>query len=294
MNAVHSLTPESTKKTVHEAVFGRVFGVFFNQNQQEIFTDIVVRRALDAALDKESLVSTLLSGYGTPLSGPLPPEVVSKNEEPREKAREDYVNEARLILESNGWERGEDGIYILELKKETKRLSFSVTTGNVSELKQASEEVVNTWKELGAEVELKFFDQNDLNLQVIRPRKYDALLFGLVIGRELDLFAFWHASQRNDPGLNIALYANISTDRLLEEAREEENQKLRREKAEEAADEISEEYASVFLYAPHFLYITENELRGVSLGTISTPSDRFSDVSSWYLKTEKVWPIFAY
>jgi hypothetical protein len=55
---------------------------------------------------------------------------------------------------------------------------------------------------------IQIYDQGDLSQNVIRPRKYDALLFGEVVGRELDLFAFWDSSQRNDPGLNIAMYAN--------------------------------------------------------------------------------------
>lgn len=295
IEAAHSIIPDNTRGGVlREAVFGRVFGIFFNQNQQELFTDIVVRRALNEAVDKDELVSTILSGYGTPLSEPLPPESVSREASLEATDRETHIENARTVLENNGWKKGEDGIYMLETKDATKRLSFSLSTGNASELKQAAEYVAEAWREVGAEVNLAFFDQNDLNLEVIRPRDYDALLFGLVVGRELDLFAFWHASQRNDPGLNIALYANISTDALLEEARREADPVLRRAKAEEAAAEIAEEYAAVFLYAPHFLYLTEKNLRGVVLGTVSTPSDRFSNVRKWYLKTERVWPFFAY
>ena len=63
------------------------------------------------------------------------------------------------------------------------------------------------------------YDQGDLSQNVIRPRKYDALLFGEVIGREVDLYAFWDSSQRTDPGLNIALYANPTADKILEQLR---------------------------------------------------------------------------
>jgi len=293
VDAAHSLIPQSASNSqTHEAVFGRVFGVFFNQNQNQIFSNKVVRRALDASLDKKAIVDTILSGYGTPLSGPLPPTGVELSLE-TESGEKASLDEARAILESDGWKRDEEsGTYTKKTKGGTESLSFSLATGNVPELKQAAELVASRWRELGAQVELQFFDTNDLNLEIIRPRKYDALLFGLVVGRELDLFAFWHASQRNDPGLNIALYANIVTDSLLEEAREEEDPILRREKAAEAAEEITKDVAAVFLYAPHFLYITEDELKGVHLGTISTPSDRFFGVEDWYLKTESLWPLF--
>jgi hypothetical protein len=82
-------------------------------------------------------------------------------------------------------------------------------------------------------VDVKIFDQGDLSQNVIRPRKYDALLFGEVIGRELDLFAFWHSSQRNDPGLNIALYANSTADKILSSCA-----RLRRRQARRALHKV--------------------------------------------------------
>ena len=89
------------------------------------------------------------------------------------------------------------------------------------------EEQKQNFEELGAKVEIKFFDTTDLNQNVIRPRKYDALLFGLVVGQGQDLFAFWHSSQRMDPGLNLALYANAKADTLLATARATNDQALR-------------------------------------------------------------------
>ena len=293
VDAAHSIVPEADEKnvSVNEVVFGRVFGVFFNQNQNQIFADKAVRQALDADLDKDALISTILSGYGTPLTGPLPPlDVVSPDTGSGDASA--AHEKARAILEQDGWEVGDDGVYVKKTKDATTRLSFSIATGNAPELKAAAEFVAASWKEMGADVTVQLFDTNDLNLEVIRPRKYDALLFGMVVGRELDLFPFWHSSQRNDPGLNVGLYANIVTDSLLEEARKEEDPILRRQKAAEAAQEITNDAAAVFLYAPHFLYLTEKELKGVQLGTVSTPSDRFYGVENWYLKTEGLWPLF--
>ena len=293
IGAAHSTVPKNISKNeiLKEAVFARVFGVFFNQNQQGLFTDKVVRRALSEALDKKSIVDTVVGGYGTPLTGPLPPEEVGALSETIESA-EERVAGARLLLEDGGWTRGEDGVFQKIVKKKTQRLQFTLTTSNAPELKAAADAVVKTWADLGADVTVQFFDQNDLNLEVIRPRKYDALLFGLVVGRELDLFAFWHSSQRNDPGLNIALYANITTDKYLEEARDELDSEARRAKANLAAQEIENETAAIFLYAPHFIYTHEPELRGITLGTISKPSDRFAGIQRWYVNTERVWPLF--
>ncbi len=293
IDAAHSLPPPpSDKISSEEAIFSRVFGVFFNQNQQELFADEAIRRALDRVIDKQKIVDTVVSGYGSVLDGPLPPDRVGPKTPLSPKDFEERVLSAQVLLEKNGWEKGEDGVFQKTTKKQTQRLQFSLATANAPELKQSAELVAEMWRSFGADVTLQFFDHNDLNVEVIRPRKYDALLFGLVVGRELDLFAFWHSSQRNDPGLNIALYANIRADKYLEEARNELDPKKRKEKAKRAAKEIVNETAAVFLYAPHFTYIHEPELRGVSLQTVSVPSNRFAGVEEWYVMTERVWPLF--
>jgi len=293
VNAAHSVDPAqvTASTALNEAIFGRIFGVFFNQNQNDIFLEEPVRKALDRAVDKQTIVSTVLGGYGSVIDGPLPQN--GREDGAVSASGEDRVQQAVAILESAGWKRGEDGIFEKTVKKEKKRLSFSLSTANAPELKETAESVARDWRNLGAEVELQFFEQNDLNTEVLRPRKYDALLFGLVVGHDLDLFAFWHSSQRNDPGLNIALYASIDADKQLEKARTEYDPERRRENAIAAAKIIQNEHAAVFLYAPHFLYLVPKDVYGMALGTIATPSDRFASVDEWYMQSARVWPLFS-
>ncbi len=295
IRAAHSIDTEGliVPAKVHEAVYGRVFGVFMNQSENLVFAEASVREALDVAIDKEGLVDTVLLGHGAPVESPLPPRSVQEGAHEARPSEEDRLAEARTILENRGWTRGEDGVFAKTKSGKATRLSFSLTTSNNPELKRAAEIVAETWKSLGADVELRLFDQNDLNVGVIRPRKYDALLFGLVVGRDLDLYAFWHSSQRNDPGLNIGLFADIEADRKLEALRAETDPTLRAEKAAEVAAEIAEERGAIFLYAPYFVYVTPERLSGVRFGAVTTPSDRFLEVSDWYLAKERVWPIFT-
>lgn len=290
IDGAHSIV--NVNGTAHEAILGRVFGVFFNQSRQELFTDTVVRRALEEALDKQAIVDTILSGYGVPLEGPLPPLTANDYEYERQD-EEARIENARAILEANGWERGEDGVFEKTSGKETKRLSFSLDAPAAPELRSTAEYVSDVWRRMGAEVSLSVYETTDLNIDIIRPRDYEALLFGLVVGRELDLFAFWHSSQRNDPGLNIALYANIATDRYLEEARGEIDPSMRREAAELAAAEITADRAAIFLYAPTFVYYTNNNVAGINLESVSSPSDRLTAVDEWFLETERVWSFFS-
>jgi ABC-type transport system substrate-binding protein len=43
------------------------------------------------------------------------------------------------------------------------------------------------WQKIGVKVDVKIFELNDLNQNIIRPRKYDALLFGEVVSTNADL-----------------------------------------------------------------------------------------------------------
>lgn len=271
----------------------RIFGVFFNQNQASVLANIEVRKALDVALDKERIVREVLKGYGTVIEGPLPTGIIPSSIEP-DVSTTSSKKRAIDILERNGWKIDEDsGIWTKKTKAGTERLEFSISTSNVEELRHAAEIIKDEWEQIGAKITIKRSDTGELNAKIIRPRKYDSLLFGEIVGRELDLFAFWHSSQRNDPGLNIALYANITVDALLEEARTISDRKLRLETFAKFEQEIAADIPAVFIYSPDLIYLEPKKVKGIEFDLITVPSERFLNVHSWYIETNKVWSFFV-
>lgn len=284
---------ELTKAGAHvtESPLPRVFAVFLNQNQSPIFTHAEVRRALDLSLDKKKIVEDILHGYGQAIASPIPPGIPSFIP----KVPEDANTEAAIgVLEKNGWKiNPETNTREKTINKKTEVLRFSLTTSNVPELKAAAEHIRSQWKAIGIDAMVKVFESGDLNQNVIRPRKYDALLFGEIVGRDLDLFAFWDSSQRNDPGLNVALYTSSTADKLLEAARSTTNEKERLEKYRSFEEQVTSDVGAIFVYSPNFIYITPQKLRGLSLGSITTPSERFDNIYHWYIETNRVWAIFA-
>ncbi len=272
----------------------RIFGVFFNGTESKALLDKNIRKALDLATPKEEIIEKVLFGYGTVIDGPLPPGLYPwVGENINLKSYEENLAEARLILESNGWTKNpESGILEKKSTADTIDLSFSISTGDNPELKNVAEIVRKAWEELGARVEIEVFETGDLNQNVIRPRRFDALLFGEVVGRDADVYPFWHSSQRMDPGLNIALYANSRVDKLLEETRSATDRTEREEAYRSLDEEIKLDVPAVFLYAPNYLYVLPNKLQAISLGNLSTTEDRYLGIKDWYIETNNVWEVF--
>jgi peptide/nickel transport system substrate-binding protein len=272
------------------APYSRVFGVFLNPNENPLFSRIEVRKALSLAVNRDTLVREVLGGYGTPLDGPLPPGIGVSSTTAITPA--DPTAEARAVLEKNGWKfNAEAGVW--KQVKGDLTLTVNLKTANIPELRAIADSLRKDWEKLGVSVGIEYYDPSDLAASVIRPRKYDALLFGMVIGRDRDLFAFWSSSERSDPGLNIALYANRSVDTLLETMRSEQDEEKVREDLVKVDTLISADYPAVFTHAPDFLYSVPDSLHGVLLSRITAPSDRLLTAATWYRRTELVWPAFV-
>ncbi|HOY10973.1 MAG TPA: ABC transporter substrate-binding protein [Candidatus Paceibacterota bacterium] len=297
IDSLGSLSPalvkelEESDQRVVKSTLPRVFAVFFNQNHNSVFLDATVRKALNLAVPRQEIVENIFHGYAEPLEGIF----TSTNGEPTKTD----LAAAKKMLTDAGWKLNDQGVMQKTTKASkdkpaaTQVLTFSLATSNIEELKQIAEKLKANWTALGAKVEIEIYESNDLNQNVIKPRKYDALLFGEVMGRDSNPYPFWHSSQRTDPGLNIAMYTNAKVDRLLEEARQTSDLEERNKKYFEAETEIKKDQPVAFIYSPYFLYLLPRNIIGVSLPTLTNPAERFVNIHKWYVRTDKVWKIFA-
>lgn len=270
--------------------YARVFGIFFNANQNPLFARNEVREALSLATDREGIVREVLGGFATSIEGPVPPGSGIDVSVPT-RTPEERTAGAREILEDKGWN------YDVETNRwsheDAGALAVTLKTSNVPELRAVAQATKEDWEAFGVPVALEFYEPGDLTSAVIRPRRYEALLFGMVVGRDHDLFAFWGSSERNDPGLNVAMYANRTVDELLDSVREESDQNIVLESLAKLNETIAKDFPAVFLYAPDFLYALPKNMQGVTISQIASPSDRFANIAHWHKETERVWPIFV-
>lgn len=276
----------------------RTFGVYFNQNRSVALRDTAARRALSASINRPELISTILYGSGIPTTSPVPPgflDVELMVHEQTESATEatSPLNEAKAILESGGWIQTDSGTWTKTINDAEVTLGFTLVTANTEVFTATASYLVETWRSLGIAVEISQFEQTDLVQGIIRPRDFEAVLYGSDIGRSLDLFPFWHSSQKSDPGLNIAQYTSIEADTLLEQIRTEADTALRVEAIRELDRTIKAEVPALFLYTPTFNYVLDRSVQQTMQQRISRPSERFANIHSWHVQSDNVWPVFS-
>lgn len=284
---------EARDKSVLSAPLPRVFAVFFNQSKNRALLDPAVRKALNLAAPRAAIVNEVFAGHATAISTPFPAGLYAWTTYNTEAESSANLAQAKEMLANAGWKAdAETGKLEKSSGSATIPLSFSISTGDAPELKAVADKLKAAWQELGAEVTVLTFETGELNQSVIRPRNFDALLFGEMVGREADLYPFWHSSQRNDPGLNIALYANSKADKLLEEARTAPDQDAVEAKNLALSEEIAKDMPAVFLYTPNFLYVLPEKVKAASVGTLLSSPERFAGIRDWYVETDDVWKVF--
>ncbi len=276
--------------TLIEQPLPRVFGVFFNQNKSLALRDAAVREALDIMVDRDSIVREALLGYGVPTTSPIPPSTTTVNSTSTDGATR--LERATEKLIKAGWQKNQNNAWEKRIDGNTVVLAITIRTANSTLFERTTTAVGAAWRELGVQVEIEQYEQSDLLQAVIRPRDFEALLFGIDMNRTVDLYPFWHSSQREDPGLNIAQYANIEVDSLLASARSNTNMSERQTASVSAMNIIMNERPAVFLYVPTLTYVVASDVTTAPMTDLSRPQERFMNIDTWHVAREDRWPMF--
>lgn len=267
----------------------RVFAIFLNQNRSPALRDKAVRQALNLTIDRQAIINEVLGGYGVPTDSPVP------NQENNIKSEDEVTfsfEKATEILEDGGWKKGITGFFEKEIDKNTEVLSITIRTSNTELYEKTALLLAENWRKLGAEVQIEQYEQTGLVQSVIRTRDFQALLFGLETSRTVDLYSLLHSSQKDDPGLNISQYTNISVDKALEKINVSESKEETERALVEINDTLKDELPIFFIFTQNMIYVLDKNITTTPITKIGKYSDRFMNIDNWYAKTETLWPIF--
>ena len=269
--------------SVYEISTPYYFSVFLNQTKNVAIAYDEVRKAINHATDREKIVSDILFGRGKSIQTPFTPDMKGFSQD-KEIFPFD-LEKANAVLEESDWKKNEEGVRM----KDDVKLEFELLTVDWPESVKIAEELAVQWKEIGANVSVVPLSVSDLRQNYIRPREYDALLYGQ--GSNLndpDLYSFWHSGQGKDSGKNLALFKDEKADELLNEINQEMDNEKRVGKYGEFQDIINKENPAVFIYTSFYLYPVNSKIKGIEVKSLNNYQDRFSGANHWYVKTKRI------
>lgn len=269
-----------TLKTLH---LPQYTALFFNQKRNEILQEDKVRQALAYALDRQRLVEEGYSGNATIINTPILPGYLGHN--PKITGRNFDPENAKKMLDDAGWTLEEGDAY--RNKGETE-LALTLTTVDESANITVANLVREMWEMVNVKVNLEIQPATIINSEVIKPRNYDILLYGQIIGTDPDPYPFWHSSQSETPGVNLTNFTNRQIDQLLVEARKTSDTEQRRLKYLHFQNILADEVPAIFLYNPTYTHAVANKIKGYALQRMTEPSDRFIDSNYWYIDQQRV------
>lgn len=168
-------------------------------------------------------------------------------------------------------------------------LSLKITTVDIPEFKKVAEIIARFWKNIGIQTFIEVVDGKKMTKENIKERNYSILLFGEMLGGDPDPYAFWHSSQTQFPGLNLAIFSDKDADKLIEDARATDDNSKREEYYKKFQDILIKKNPAIFLYTPYYTYAIDHSVKGINISSILTPDNRFISLGKWYLKTAKQW-----
>lgn len=257
-------------------------GVFFKTNTS-VFTERDVRQALVHAIDRRAVLEKI-DGPVIASDSPLLPIHQGYDEEltqlpfDRERAIE--------LLDEAGWQIGETGIRF----KDGQELGFSLVAINSAETRAATQSLQQQWSEVGVEVDVTLQDEDDLRT-TIANHDFMALMHGISIGIDPDVFAFWHSSQADilaDDRLNFSEYTSDVADAALESGRTRSDGELRSVKYQPFLEAWREDAPALMLYQPRFIYISHIDIHGFEPILMNASTDRMHTAHEWMSRQQRV------
>lgn len=256
--------------------------VFF-RTSSDVLKDAAVRRALVLGSYPEDIINQL--GYPAPrVREPLLPTQFAYDAKYAQTTGD--ATKAAAQLDKAGWRIGKDGIRA----KGKRTLSFSLVAANTREQRMVTEQLKRQWEELNVAVHVSLLDDESFQGTLIN-RDYDAVVYGITIGVDPDVFVYWHSSQndiRAANQLNLAEYKSANADLALEAGRTRTGDALRKIKYRSFLKAWQADAPALGLYQPRFLYIARNPIYGLDRRMVNVAIERFDNVHNWMIRTGQV------
>lgn len=263
----------------------------FFRTQESVFSSVKLRQALVAATNTSNIIENLK--YATkPVRSPLLHGQLAYDAKYNQVGYDEGV--AARLLDEDGWVASQDG----QRARNGAPLTFNLYFLDSPEYARVARQLAAQWRAVGADPQLAPQSESDFrevlsNAPSPGAPSYDALLYGISIGADPDVFVYWHSSQidlRSPARLNFSQYKSAAADTALEAGRTRLDPALRAVKYQPFLQAWQADAPALGLYQPRFLYLTRGPVYGLDEQPMNTDPDRFRNVHNWQIREEWMTP----
>lgn len=258
--------------------------VFF-KTSTGVLADPAVRQALVHGANPLEVLGAL-QYPALPVTSPLLKSHIGFAADLQQRAYDE--TQAKKLLDDAGWitDPTREGLR----KKGETYLRFALTTLDSPEYIAVANVLKMQWNRIGVEVDVQPKSSDELS-QVAAPNQhtFDALLYGIAVGNDPDVFVFWHSSQASVASayLNFSDYKNPVADNGLEAGRTRVDPAARAARYRPFLEAWRTDAPALGLYQPRYFYIARASLDGLKIRQLNSSSDRFSNVQNWTILTDR-------
>ncbi|MGL4648584.1 MAG: ABC transporter substrate-binding protein, partial [Caldilineaceae bacterium] len=255
-------------------------------NPHPILSDLRVRQAIQAGIDKQTIVDALLYGNVKVGTTVVPTGPFACAQEP---AAYDPAA-AQALLEEAGWTAGADGIR----EKDGTRLSLKIQTTSGNKLREDTQQVlVEMMKAIGVEMVIENvpsdvlfagWDSNGLR----KKGNFDVILYttGPGIDPDSHLFGNYHSAsiptaENEGSGSNFSRWNNAAADAAIDAGAAVSDIEARRAEYCIVAEAVNAELPRVFLYERLLITGFRTELQNFQVSP--GPADFTTGSANWWL-----------
>lgn len=245
-------------------------------NDHPLFKDPEVRRALTLAIDRQTIVDTLLGKeYGKVADSPILTTVWAHDDSiqplPYDPA------ESRRILAAKGW-RDSNGDGVLD--KGGKPFAFELLSNAGNQIRaDATVMIQEQLKKVGIRATPRLVEFNSLVDQTTQGN-FEATILGFTIDTSLDLTGNYHSSSIGGDGNNVFRYRNPEVDRLIVEAASQPELAAMKSYLDQVQQLIHRDQPVTFLWESKRLSAVNRRVKDAR----PTPNYAFFNLKEWWIE----------
>lgn len=233
-------------------VFSNSYGIFFNLSKSRV-PDLDFRQKVSKVIDYKEVSDK----FGASIEGPI--------------SRDPVYTSKKINF--NKYDR--------TIKEDLKGRVLEIKTINSVRNKELME-LLSTYMEKKLNVDLKptFYEPEEFLEKILKEKDFDAIFFGIETIRDPDRYVNWHSSGIA-PGFNFTSFQNPTSDKSLEDGRQELDLNKRTTHYSKFQEVFDQNLPAIFIFHPTVNYYVSNRISGIGDKVTFDLSDRYQDFFNW-------------